>query len=89
MRKNNAGFSLVEMLLVFAVVTLLAFIGYRVWSAKNSPTAADSKSTSQATPQYEAPQINDAAGLNQASSTLDVTNIDGNTSSKLDSQLSY
>lgn len=88
MNKKNLGFSAVEIVLVIVVVALLGFIGYRVWSANNVDTAQQAAPTASQTA-GEAPQINNASDLNKASETLDNTNVNGNSSGQLESELSY
>lgn len=88
MNKKSSGFSVVEILIVIAVVVLLGFIGYRVWSASNQPAAETTPTTSQ-TQKDEAPQINEASDLNKADSALDSTNVEGDSSQQLESELQY
>jgi Tfp pilus assembly protein PilV len=71
LRKDQSGFSAVELLIIIVVVGLLGFAGYTAYNrmqddkaASQSPTATDVKS---------APAINSTSDLDAASAILDET----------------
>lgn len=90
-RKNNAGFSAVELVIILVVVSALAFVGYMVYSRQQADKAADG-GTSQSAVANDvpaAPEIESADDLDKASATLDDINLDDNgDQSQLDSELS-
>lgn len=91
-RKNQAGFSVVEVVLLLAIAGLLAYIGYRVYgqySSTNNPNTASTSSESRvASDVPSAPQIKSTRDLDKASATLDQIDVNASgDNSKLDSEL--
>ncbi len=91
-RKNQAGFSAVELLIVVVIVGLLGFVGYMVYGKqqdKNNAvdTSQNSSRQESANDVPEAPEIKSTSDLDKASATLD--NVDtNNDSSELDKEVS-
>lgn len=84
---SQAGFTVVEVVLVIIVLTGLVGSGYYVWHKHNhkSPTATISQTSNYQSPAVttqSAPQVKNASDLNSAIQVLNQTNI---TSSNTDS----
>lgn len=95
LRKNQSGFSAVELVVVLVVVAAVAFIGYGIYSNHTN------KVTNNNTPAYTplntsstvstAPAVTSASGLDQALQTLnqnDPSTANASDSNQLNSQLS-
>lgn len=90
MNNKSTGFSLVEILLVVAVVALLGFIGFRVWDANSGQNNRPAATTTQEDgSRDDAPVINDASDLDKANRALDETDVEGNSSTQLESEVAY
>lgn len=99
-RTNQAGFSAVELILIFVVVGILAFVGFSVYNRHNKADTAQSTNTSQQhntseTAQADdvatAPGVNSTSDLDKAAATLDQTDPGGSNdadASQLDTQVS-
>lgn len=93
-RKNQSGFSVVELVIILAIVSAIAFVGYTVYNRQQDNKAVDGgdSSTSQSAVANDvpsAPEVKSASDLDKASATLDNANLDDdNDSSQLDSELS-
>jgi Tfp pilus assembly protein PilV len=89
MRTNTpqAGFSIVETLIVVVVLVALGFVGHKVYDRQHATTTA-SQSTGSATANdvAAAPDVKTTSDLNKAATTLDQT--DPGTSASDSSQLS-
>lgn len=87
---NQAGFSVVETLIVVVVLAALGFVGYKVYQRQhdNTSTTASSQSAGSATANdvASAPSINSTSDLDKAAATLDQT--DPGASNSDSSQLS-
>lgn len=92
-RKNQSGFSIVELLIILVIVCILGFVGYRVYrhqTTKTNHTATTSDATkAPATDNVApAPQINSTGDLDKAAATLDQTDTNSDSdATTLDSQL--
>lgn len=96
---NQSGFSIVEVLIVVAVVAVLSFVGYTVYDRQQVKTTDSESNTTQqitdqsssATDVKSAPTINSTEDLDKAEAILDQTdpggsnNVDAN---QLDSETS-
>lgn len=71
---KTAGFHVVEMLLIVAIIAVLGFVGWRVWEAQTSTQQVET-APSQSEP-AQAPEVNNTSDLDEASSTLDNVNLD-------------
>lgn len=87
MSTSSKGFSLIEGLLVVAVITVVGVLGYRVWDANYN--TGDSATQQVATSGDTTPQIESAKDLDAATVALDQVDIEGNAVSQLDSELTY
>lgn len=90
-RKNQSGFSVVELVIILLVVGALAFVGYMVYNRQqDDKTTVNDTSQSVATDDVpSAPEIKTTGDLDKASATLDQVDVDSNNdSSQLDSELS-
>lgn len=92
-RKNQIGFSIIEIIIGLVVVSLIGFVGYtfytRQQAANNKTTSTNSVATQVSVP--TAPTISSTSDLDKAGTTLDQVNVDGSNSSdssQFDSQLS-
>lgn len=89
-RKNQSGFSAVELVIILVVAGALAFVGFTVYSRQQNNKPADS-STSQSAVANDvpsAPEVKSTGDLDKASATLDSVNLDDSSdSSQLDSEL--
>lgn len=90
-RKNQSGFSGVEVVLLLVIVAIIALVGYKVYTTSNSTNNLNDQSASEqvAQPSSTSP-INSTSDLNKAEQELDQVNPDDNSadSAQLDSQLS-
>jgi prepilin-type N-terminal cleavage/methylation domain-containing protein len=88
MRTSQAGFSVVELIIVLVVVGLLGFTSYSVNKQHSDKTAKKNTAASQSSTTSSVPTINSTSDLDKAEAALDQTDIDSsNDSSQLDSQL--
>ena len=81
-RHSQTGFSIVELLVVVAVLALIGFVGYRVYSALNgNNTTADTtqvaNQSSTANDVTSAPAVNSTSNLDDAQKALDQTDPGG------------
>ena len=92
LRKNQAGFSAVELFLILVIVGALAFIGYAVYHRQKSAvdtSSGSANSQSSAKDVSSAPAVSTTSGLDKAATTIDQNDpATANTSdsSQLDSQ---
>lgn len=84
--KNHKGFSIVEVVIVLAIVGLIALIGWRVWEANQFTTDGSQSGTTQS---EAAPEINSESDLDTADQTLDATNVEGQEAKQLDSETRF
>jgi len=94
-RTNQAGFSVVELLIILIFVGVLGFVGYTVYHRQHTKTA-DTAGSSQADNNQpttnnvaSAPSISSTSDLDKAAATLDQTDPSGSNNadaSQLDSQ---
>jgi prepilin-type N-terminal cleavage/methylation domain-containing protein len=73
---SQHGFSIVETLLVVAVVVVLGLVGYKVYHRQHDTTATNSsQSTGSATANdvASAPEVKSTSDLDKAATTLDQT----------------
>ena len=82
--RTQRGFAIVELAIVLLVVTIIGFVGYRVWQA-NHPIASqsDSNVATQVAP------INTVADLEKTDSDIQSLNVEGSDINDLDAQLDY
>lgn len=89
--KRVHGFSIVEVLIVVAVLVLVGLVGYNLYSMQQarSDSAADQQAVAKETP--EAPTINDTSDLDKATATLDQIDPEANDleSAQLDSEAAF
>lgn len=89
-RNNQSGFSVVELVIVLAVVVVLGFVGYSVYKSQNNKTD-DTTTTSQSATASDvpsAPTINSTSDLDEAAIMLDQTDTSSSSdSAQLDSEL--
>ena len=89
LRKNQAGFSAVELFLILVIVGALAFIGYAVYNRQKSAVDTGSGSASSQSSVKDvssAPAVKSTSDLYKASAVLD-QNDPGTTNSSDTSQL--
>lgn len=83
---SQKGFSAVEAGLMVAVIVLVGFIGYRVWSATSQseqpPVAVETRTE-------EVPEIKQPADLDKAVAALDERQLDDAALDQLDAELNY
>ena len=97
-RTNQSGFSVVELVIILAVVAILGLLGYAVHNRIGTKTASNAGTSQTASSQpatasdvASSPAINSASDLNKAAATLDRTDPSGSNNSdvsQLDSQMS-
>ena len=93
MRKNQSGFSLVEVCVIVVVLVLVGFVGYTVVNRSNdksqtTPTSQASKQSATANDVAEAPAVASTDDLNTAASTLDSMDVDSQSdTARLDAEL--
>lgn len=76
MNLRNKGFSLVEALLIVAVIGIIAFVGWRVWDASQSADTGSDVQTSEQTTAENAPAVESSEDLGEAEEFLNNTNVD-------------
>lgn len=87
MARNNKGFSIVEVLIIVLVLALVGFIGWKVWdNLANKPASNDTTTQQKAVP---ATDVKNKSDLDKVDKTLDDTNVDGNETQQLDSQVNF
>lgn len=87
--KNKSGFSVIELVVVVAVVGLVAFLGYTFYNKWQDNSVKSTEQSSVATDVPAAPKIETVDDLDAAESTLDGVQIENSDdSSQLDSELS-
>lgn len=82
--RTQRGFAIVELAVVLLLVTVIGFIGYRVWQA-NQPIASQSDSNVAT----KAAPINTVADLEKTDSDIQNLNVEGSDLNELDAQLDY
>ena len=90
LRKNQAGFSIVEGLLLLIIVAALAGVGYFVYNQQQDKQAGVNQTSYVAKEDQvpEAPQVETAADLDNADKTIDQVNLDEDSeNSELDREL--
>lgn len=92
LRDNQAGFSIAVVALSVAIVGVLAFAGYNVYSNQNQNESVTSQSapSSKSPDVSTAPEINKTSDLDKASNTLDqndAATANTSDSSQLDQEL--
>lgn len=89
-QKNQAGFSVIELLIVVVVVAVLSFVGYSVYSRQHNQVADTATNQSPtASDVTAAPTIKSTSDLDKALNTLnqnDPSSSSASDSSQLDSQ---
>jgi hypothetical protein len=80
--KTQRGFHVVEVLIAAAVVVVIGFIGYRVWTANQG-----SKPNTQTSSVPQAPQIKSVKDLDAATSTIDQLNTSSSDLDKLSTDI--
>ncbi|HET7630116.1 MAG TPA: prepilin-type N-terminal cleavage/methylation domain-containing protein [Candidatus Saccharimonadales bacterium] len=87
---RQRGFSIVEIIIVVAVIVVLALIGWRLWQRMGDDQPSDqTNSTTSQTSQQQTPPINNAQDLDKASRRLNDVNVDGDYSKQLDQQTGF
>lgn len=83
--RNTKGFSIVEVVLVLAVLILIGVIGWRVWDA-NQSTGTEQLDTPRAD---SAPKVESNEDLDKANSVLDDTNLEGEEAKQLEAETNF
>lgn len=95
--KSQSGFSVIELVIILAVVGVLGFVGYTVYNRQQDKKTTGNTSQSvneesaTASDVGSAPEIKSTSDLDRASATLDQTDPGGSNNgdaSQLDSKLS-
>lgn len=88
---RRTGFTIVEVIIVIAVIGLAAVVGWRVWEANKSTAFDHSQAgSSSIRPASEiAPKVSSDADLDKADKALDATNIDGTEAKQLDAETNF
>lgn len=92
MKRNNAGFGVVEIILVAVVVAIIGLIGYRVWDttmSADTETTSQQPQTTQQSVENEAPKIEKSEDLDKADSVLDDTDIEGGSEAELNEETNF
>lgn len=86
--KKQQGFAILEGLLILVIVGLVAFVGYRIYSMRNSINKQDTSTASQKTSAGQVPNINSSDDLSSAEQAVNQVNPDDSNSdlSQLDNQ---
>ena len=90
--KNHAGFTILEALIIVAVVGILGLVGFNVYDRQQNKKADVATQTTQNTAANNddipsAPVISKTEDLTRAEKTLDQASLDSSDSSSLDSEL--
>lgn len=88
--QKQSGFSAVEIIIVVAVVAVISYLGYTFYNNYQQKTAKSNESSKSSTAE-SAPEITSAAGLDEASATMDRAAIESNNTddlSQLDKDMS-
>ncbi len=88
MSRSNKGFSIVEILLVIAILVIFGFVGWKAWDTFFNNKTAETTQNQQIDTD-SAPSVTDNSGLDASSSTLDATTIDNTESTQLDAQTNF
>ncbi len=93
--KSRSGFSVVELIIILAVIGVLGFAGYRVYNSQDKKPATDTNSQAAeesptANDVKSAPEIKTSDDLSKAEEALDQTDPDSSNTdaSHLDSEVS-
>lgn len=73
LRTSQKGFSLIEIVLVVAVLAIIGFLGWRMMSAQQGATDTNSSKTDT---EEKAPVVNDDSDLKEAEDFLNDKDID-------------
>jgi Tfp pilus assembly protein PilV len=74
LKRNQIGFSAVELVIIAVIVTALAVVGYMVYSRQQDSKTTDTSQTEQSATANDvssAPEINDGEDLDDATRVLD------------------
>lgn len=84
MNKKQAGFAILEVVLIVVILAIVGFAGYKVYQAgkntdttNSTPTTQSTKDDIQVTDVATAPQVQSASDLDEALTTLDQTDPGG------------
>lgn len=93
-RAKQYGFSVIEIVLVAVIVGILAFVGVRVYQAQQEVASVQEKTTATGTVEKKAgpsdtPAVQKAEDLNALERSVDSTNIEGDSTTELDSELNF
>jgi Tfp pilus assembly protein PilE len=78
---NERGFSVVELLIIVAVLSLLGFVAYSFSNRMSDTSEANDQAASATVQPKDVPEVQSAKDLDEAQSTLDEVSIDDDTSS--------
>jgi prepilin-type N-terminal cleavage/methylation domain-containing protein len=84
----NKGFSIVEILLVIAIIAIFGFVGWKAYDTFFNNKTATTAQTQQVNTDT-APAVIDNSGLDASESTLNATIIDNSESAQLDAQTNF
>ena len=90
LRKSQAGFASIDILLVIVAVGLIGFVVLQAYNARQSATGVPTETPTTVNDVPSAPKINSAADLSTAEHTLDQVDPDTNNgdTAQLDNHLS-
>lgn len=81
LKSNQSGFSVIEILIVIAVLVVIGFVGWRFISTKQQADNGTSQS-------QQAPEVNNSDDLKEAEEFVEGTDVDGQLdTSEIDSAL--
>lgn len=86
---RQKGFSIVEIVIIIAILVVLALVGWRLWQQMSQSNDQTATPTSQTSGQVQTPPIDNENDLNRAAQRLDSVDVDGNYQDELDQQTSF
>lgn len=87
---KQSGFSAIEVIIVVAVVAVIGFLGYTFYNSYQEKAAKSNESSKSETTE-PTPEITSAAGLDEASATMDQAAVESDNTddlSQLDKEMS-
>ena len=86
--KRNKGFGIIEVTLIFAVIAIAGFVGYKAVDMLSKDKTPDITQTAQVNTD-QAPAVTEASDLDKSTATLDAVDIDSTEAAQVDLETTF